>query len=133
MQFSPSTAEVRLRYEGDWQEGKMAGFGQMKYKNGSEYTGHWKNDERVGHGTLKTYSADGGLLQTVYVGDWQNDQKNGYGVQDFLVRYVSFTYEILDSSSLNLVRDLLKPGYHKINEVHDRRSTLLESKTVDIT
>jgi len=86
MHFSPNSAEVRQRFEGDWQEGKMAGFGQMTYKNGSEYTGHWKNDERVGHGTLKTYSADGGLLQTVYVGDWQNDQKNGYGVQDFLVR-----------------------------------------------
>ena len=86
MKFSSNSADLKQRYEGDWYEGKMRGFGQMTYTNGSEYIGHWRNDERDGHGTLRTYSASGGLLQTVYVGDWQNDQKNGYGVQDFVVR-----------------------------------------------
>lgn len=85
MQFPAGSGDVKLRYEGDWIEGKMRGFGQMTFSYGSEYTGHWFGDVRDGHGTLRTYSADGGL-QTVYVGNWQNDQKNGYGVQDFVVQ-----------------------------------------------
>ena len=79
MQFSSSPIEVKQRYEGEWHEGKMAGYGKMTYTNGSEYIGYWKNDKRDGHGSLKT-------SQTFYVGDWQNDQKNGYGVEDFLAQ-----------------------------------------------
>ena len=86
MQFSSKSGDVRLQYEGDWCGGKMNGFGQMKYKNKSDYTGHWRNDERHGHGSLKAYTADGKFLQTEYVGEWQSDQKNGYGVQDFVFR-----------------------------------------------
>ena len=84
MQFPSGIGDAKQRYEGDWYEGKMYGFGQMFYANGSEYTGHWKNDVRDGHGNFRTSSERGLLI--VYVGDWQNDQKNGYGVQDFVVR-----------------------------------------------
>ena len=102
MQFSSSPGEVRLLYEGDWYGGKRNGFGQMKYKNSSDYTGYWSNDERCGHGSLKAYSADGKLLQTEYVGNWQNDRKNGYGVQDFIVRCVLSNSHI----GLNLLHDV---------------------------
>ena len=70
-----------MQYEGYWYGGKMNGFGEMKYKNCSEYFGHWRNDERHGHGKFREFSADWKRLETEYIGDWQNDQKNGYGVQ----------------------------------------------------
>ena len=65
----------------------MQGYGQMKYHDGSEYVGHWENDCRNGHGTIRTFFGGDGTLETVYVGNWQNDQKHGYGVQDFVVRF----------------------------------------------
>ena len=85
MTYPTGAHEAEQRYEGDWVEGKMRGYGKMMYPDTSEYVGHWENDARNGHGTLRTFSLDGSL-QTVYIGGWHNDQKSGYGVQDFVVR-----------------------------------------------
>jgi len=73
-------------YEGDWQEGKMCGYGKMRYPDGDEYIGHFEDDVRSGHGTLKSLVPSGHSLNTVYVGDWENDVRSGYGVLDFIVR-----------------------------------------------
>ena len=58
----------------------------IRYPDGDEYIGHFEDDVRSGHGTLKSLVPSGHSLNTVYVGDWENDVRSGYGVLDFIVR-----------------------------------------------
>ena len=45
----------------------------MKYVDGSEYTGEWKNNMREGMGTQRYANGE------VYEGMWHNDKRNGHG------------------------------------------------------
>ena len=56
------------------------GQGSMKYDDGSQYIGQWKDGKRHGYGTLKL--ANGGE----FVGDWQNDERKGRAVYIFVNR-----------------------------------------------
>jgi len=41
------------KYEGEWYEGSMAGYGLLYYKNGAlAYEGHWKGDKFHGRGVV---------------------------------------------------------------------------------
>ena len=90
-------------YEGSWKDGKMNGYGILKYlnqnvpsldylsklisfryANGDVYEGNFQDGQPHGHGTLKR----GHFLTSaahVYVGQWEAGQKNGYGVMDDIV------------------------------------------------
>ena len=57
----------------------------LRYGQNEEYSGHFKDGSRHGHGTLKSAGAKNSL-DTVYVGNWENDIKSGYGVLDYIVR-----------------------------------------------
>lgn len=80
-----STVTYEKTYDGEWFEGHMCGHGTMRYGQGDEYVGNFRDDMRHGHGTLKS-SQNKTSLDTIYIGDWANDMKSGYGVLDYIVR-----------------------------------------------
>ncbi|MBI5664766.1 MAG: hypothetical protein HZC49_06735 [Nitrospirae bacterium] len=49
------------------------GQGTMKWPNGDEYVGEWKNDKMDGQGTMTWANGD------VYEGEWKDDIMNGQG------------------------------------------------------
>ena len=59
---------IGIKYVGEWKDGKYNGQGTLTLPNGEEYVGEWKNGERHGQGIF-TYP-DGGKC----VGEW-NDNK----------------------------------------------------------
>ena len=61
------------RYEGEFANGLMHGWGTYYYKNGDRYEGEFANDLKSGRGTLKT--VDGQR----YVGEFANGMKQGKG------------------------------------------------------
>ena len=74
----PSTPQpngIKSPYEGARSEdGKMEGFGVMKFANGSVYEGQWKEDQRMGRGKMKY--PDG----KVYEGEFFAGKPEGRGV-----------------------------------------------------
>ena len=56
------------------------GQGRMKYDDGSQYIGQWKDGQRHGYGKLKL--ANG----SEFVGDWQDDERKGRAVYIFVNR-----------------------------------------------
>eukprot|EP00042_Codosiga_hollandica_P055477 m.778823 g.778823 ORF g.778823 m.778823 type:complete len:722 (-) comp59124_c0_seq3:3874-6039(-) len=61
------------RYEGELLDGKRHGQGIYQYANGSSYLGAWVDDRMEGHGVFK--SADGESFE----GYWVDNQKHGEG------------------------------------------------------
>ena len=74
------------------------GFGKIKYTNGNEYEGYFKDSRRFGHGTLTFTSGakyEGFFLNDMfdgvgkysfpsgeyYIGDFRNGRQDGYGVE----------------------------------------------------
>lgn len=85
------------RYEGEFQNGLMEGWGIYVYRNGDRYEGAFKNDLKHGRGTWRTIDGDlyrgtfvhgvrqglGSLVQengTRYAGAFANDMINGRGI-----------------------------------------------------
>lgn len=62
-------------YIGSWKNGRMRGYGEMMYLDGSVYTGWWDEGMRCGHGRMEY-----GNTTSVYIGGWERDMRNGYGV-----------------------------------------------------
>ncbi|KAL7544372.1 hypothetical protein ACHAWF_007755 [Thalassiosira exigua] len=54
--------------------GQKHGEGTMKYDNGNEYSGQWKDNKRDGKGTTKYKSGN------VYTGIWKTGKRHGFGV-----------------------------------------------------
>ena len=68
---------IRYVYDGQRQDGKAAGHGQMSWHDGSYYVGGWANDKRHGQGTMVW--ADGELAGVRYTGGWRLDKPHGNG------------------------------------------------------
>ncbi|MBN1500261.1 MAG: hypothetical protein JW982_08900 [Spirochaetes bacterium] len=62
-------------YTGEWKDGKRSGNGIFYYSNGSIYDGQWENDKRNGTGTLKVY--ENKKLIGKYTGKWVDDEMHG--------------------------------------------------------
>ncbi len=54
---------------GQWRRDYRAGYGIMRYSNGSYYTGQWRRDFRAPYGTM-VYEQD-----VHYTGDWVKDKR----------------------------------------------------------
>lgn len=67
-------------YDGDWDAGKMHGFGRFKFWNSEKggythsYKGQFNHGVREGKGRMKYANQD------VYEGMWQNDYRTGDGI-----------------------------------------------------
>jgi hypothetical protein len=61
------------RYEGEWKNGNIDGFGCYQYSIGEKYIGYYRNNKRTGHGR---YIYKNGII---YEGNWQNGNQKGIG------------------------------------------------------
>lgn len=62
------------RYEGEFRNGKLNGFGTLIYTQGDRYVGHWRDDQRDGFGT---YTHPNG---NKYAGQWKEGKPHGQGI-----------------------------------------------------
>ena len=69
---------IRYVYDGQRQDGKAAGHGQMNWHDGSYYVGSWANGKRHGHGSMAW--ANGELAGVRYTGSWKHDRPHGKGI-----------------------------------------------------
>ena len=60
-------------FEGDLVNSIRHGYGTVKYENGHNYNGEWKNDQRNGRG-IEIFSDEG-----LYKGDYKDDVPDGFG------------------------------------------------------
>ena len=72
-------------YTGEWQDGKMEGYGEMTYADQSVYVGWWHLNKRSGHGRMEYHSTG-----SVYTGGWESDLRSGYGVYDNALKYILY-------------------------------------------
>ena len=55
------------KYEGEWEDNKRSGHGEMTYGDGKFYTGKWENDKRHGKGTLTDKNG-----KVIHEGEWED-------------------------------------------------------------
>ncbi|XP_063806524.1 alsin isoform X2 [Pseudophryne corroboree] len=73
------------RYVGHWKEGKMCGQGTFWYANGEVYEGCFQDNNRHGHGLLRSGKLTSSS-PSMFIGQWVMDKKTGYGVFDDITR-----------------------------------------------
>lgn len=85
-------------YEGDWLEGAMHGHGTYQYSEGDVYVGQWRQDKRHGKGTI-TYVDKLGNPCEKYEGDWVDNIMNGKGMYKYAdgSYYDGIVLHIIDS------------------------------------
>ena len=66
------TSEDGVIFRG-YSKNSKYGQGTMKWPNGDEYVGEWKDDRMYGQGTMTWANGD------VYEGEWKDDIMNGQG------------------------------------------------------
>ncbi|ORX81071.1 hypothetical protein BCR32DRAFT_204048 [Anaeromyces robustus] len=81
--------ELQKNYVGEWKDGKLNGYGILKYdpEGKSYYEGEWLDNKKHGKGKM-VYSSG-----NVYTGDWKNNLKDGFGKMEFKDRneeYIGF-------------------------------------------
>ncbi|CAJ0968670.1 unnamed protein product [Ranitomeya imitator] len=75
------------RYLGNWKDGKMCGQGTFWYANGEVYEGCFQDNNRHGHGLLRSGKLTSSS-PSMFIGQWVFDKKTGYGVFDDITRCV---------------------------------------------
>jgi hypothetical protein len=73
--------QTYLTFNGEWENGEIEGYGEMKFCDRSVYRGWWHQGKQHGYGemiemnqkTLKNHS---------YYGSWVNGCRDGYGIED---------------------------------------------------
>ncbi|KAM5151552.1 alsin [Mantella aurantiaca] len=73
------------RYVGHWKDGKMCGQGTFWYANGEVYEGCFQDNNRHGHGLLRSGKLTSSS-PSMFIGQWVMDKKTGYGVFDDITR-----------------------------------------------
>ncbi|CAI9597432.1 unnamed protein product [Staurois parvus] len=72
-------------YLGHWKDGKMCGQGTFCYANGEVYEGCFQDNNRHGHGLLRSGKLTSSS-PSMFIGQWVMDKKTGYGVFDDITR-----------------------------------------------
>ncbi|XP_077304712.1 alsin isoform X2 [Lithobates pipiens] len=72
-------------YLGYWKDGKMCGQGTFWYANGEVYEGCFQDNNRHGHGLLRSGKLTSSS-PSMFIGQWVMDKKTGYGVFDDITR-----------------------------------------------
>jgi len=63
------------KYEGEIENWKPNGIGNITYLIGIKYVGEWKDGKEHGQGTYTSH------VGTKYVGEWKNGKKHGQGTE----------------------------------------------------
>ena len=127
------------------------GTGAFKYKDGSKYTGKFKNGKRHGQGSLEmsngtiytglskadVFSGEGTILYSTgdkYVGEIQNNKRNGQGAYTFANGLTSIG-EWKDNKTVgsHTIADPEKVGEKAVEKIIEKEGTffILVSKTYD--
>ena len=64
---------TRLALVPQWDQGKISGFGTLKYADGDKYIGNWLDGKMHGQGTYVYGDGD------KYEGEWKDDKRHGKG------------------------------------------------------
>ncbi|XP_035380643.1 alsin isoform X1 [Electrophorus electricus] len=72
-------------YQGQWKDGKMHGFGTLRYASGEVYEGSFQENMRHGHGMMRSGKLNS-TSPSVFIGQWVQDKRTGYGVFDDITR-----------------------------------------------
>jgi len=65
----------KVRFEGEYKDGRENGYGIYEYADGSRYEGEWKDGNHHGHGIYEF--ANGSR----YEGGWKDGKFHGYGIR----------------------------------------------------
>lgn len=77
MIFKKNETEKRKAFHGNYQNGKMHGWGVLTWVDGKTYEGHFKEDQITGKGTMKWISG------AEYIGEFVDGEFNGQGTYKF--------------------------------------------------
>ena len=69
-------------YEGEFQNGRLHGYGTVNYADGGEYVGQFKMGKKHGKGTL-IYGPNSKWAGDRYIGEYFEGKKNGYGTYTY--------------------------------------------------
>lgn len=109
------------RYEGEFVNGLMHGWGTYYYKNGDRYEGEFENDLKNGRGTLTTTDGER------YVGEFANDMRDGKGSLSRAdgTRYVGdFREDLMTGKAVIFYENGNKYAGDVVNGVHHGRGLL---------
>ncbi len=109
------------RYEGEFVNGLMHGWGSYTYKNGDCYEGEYANDLKQGRGTLTTVNGER------YVGEFANDMKQGKGSLSCAdgLRYIGdFRDDLMTGKGVAFYANGNKYAGDFVNGVHHGRGAL---------
>lgn len=65
------------KYSGEWKNNKLNGKGTLNYANGDKYEGNFTNNKKSGEGTYTWKNGD------IYAGNWSDDVMKGNGTYKF--------------------------------------------------
>ncbi len=74
-------------YSGQWKEGRMHGRGIIQWSDGSTYSGEWRDGKRTGRGTYTWASG------SRYVGEWRDNVMDGRGTMYREAEVLSGTWD----------------------------------------
>lgn len=72
--YAPNDVYLRVKYEGDWKDGKKCGKGRLSWFVGDFYEGDWSEGKRHGFGVFQW--ADGARFE----GEWEGGMRHGKGI-----------------------------------------------------
>jgi len=72
--YAPNDVYLRVKYEGDWRDGKKSGKGKLSWFVGDFYEGDWLEGKRHGFGVFSW--ADGARFE----GEWEGGMRHGKGL-----------------------------------------------------
>ncbi len=70
------------KYDGNFKNGKLHGFGKIRYKDGSNFIGEFQKGKKHGKGTM-VFGSKSNKAGDKYVGEYREGKKDGQGIFTF--------------------------------------------------
>ncbi len=105
------------RYEGEWKNNLIEGYGILYFSNGNRYEGEWKNCKSEGYGIIYFFNGDR------YEGQFKNGKSEGYGIF-----YSSLGFKYKSYFKINILFKILFIIYKILLFFHFLYSTFKRNK-----